>query len=52
LLLLAPEEVLDAVLGISVLLECFEQRDESWEEEWCEARNAVAAASRAAVPHL
>jgi hypothetical protein len=52
LLLIAPEEVLDAVLGISVLLERFEQRDERWGEEWREARNAVAAASRAAVPHL
>jgi hypothetical protein len=52
LLLIAPEEVLDAVLGISVLLERFEQRDEGWGEEWREARNAVAAASRAAVPHL
>lgn len=52
LLLIAPEEVLDAVLGISVLLERFEQRDEDWRQEWREARNAVAAASRAAVPHL
>jgi hypothetical protein len=52
LLLIAPEEVLDAVLGISVLLERFEQRDEHWRQEWREARNAVAAASRAAVPHL
>lgn len=30
LLLIAPEEVLDAVLGISGLLERFEQRDERW----------------------
>lgn len=52
LLLIAPEEVLDAVLGISVLLEHFEQRDEGWGAEWREARNAVAAASRAAIPHL
>lgn len=52
LLLIAPEEVLDAVLGISVLLERFERRDEHWRQEWREARNAVATASRAAVPHL
>lgn len=52
LLLIAPEEVLDAVLRISDLVARFEQRDESWDEEWREARNAVAAASRAAVPHL
>ncbi|HWO83567.1 MAG TPA: hypothetical protein VNM38_07240 [Solirubrobacterales bacterium] len=52
LLLIAPEDVLDAVLGISVLLERFEQRDDGWREEWNEARNAVARASRAAVPHL
>jgi hypothetical protein len=52
LLLVAPEDILDAVLGISVLLERFEQRDEGWQEEWREARNAVAEASRGAVPHL
>ncbi|MGE5527482.1 MAG: hypothetical protein ACM3Q9_02330 [Methanosarcina sp.] len=38
LLLIAPEDVLDAVLGISVLLERFEQRDEGWREEWSAAR--------------
>jgi len=52
LLLIAPEDVLDAVLSISVLLERFEQRDASWQAEWREARSAVAEASRAAVPHL
>ena len=52
LLLIAPEDVLDAVLGISALLERFEQRDDGWREEWRDARNAVAQASRAAVPHL
>jgi hypothetical protein len=52
LLLIAPEEVLEAVLGISALLERFERRDEGWGEKWREARNTVAAASRAAVPHL
>jgi hypothetical protein len=52
LVLIAPEEVLDAVLEISVLLEDFEQQDPDWQGRWREARNAVAKASRAAVPHL
>jgi hypothetical protein len=51
LLLIAPKDVLDAVRAINVLLERFEQRDDGWREEWREARNAVAKASRAAVPH-
>ncbi len=52
LLLIAPEDVLDAVLAISVLLERFEQREAGWRAEWREARSAVAKASHSAVPHL
>lgn len=52
LLLIAPKEVLDAVIEINQLLERSDQRDAHWKAEWSEARSAVAKASRAAVPHL
>jgi hypothetical protein len=52
LALIAPEPVLEAAEAINKLISRFEQGDGRWKADWQEARNALTAASRNAVPHV
>lgn len=52
ILLIAPESVLAAVQEVNSALESFKPRDSEWSAKWSAARQGVAKAARATVPHL